>query len=47
MHRRTHAACFSPADGGGAAELGDLPVWNLDDLYEGPDAPALTRDLDG
>ncbi len=25
--------------------LGDLPVWNLDDLYTGPKAPALVADL--
>ncbi|MEX2647608.1 MAG: M3 family oligoendopeptidase [Alphaproteobacteria bacterium] len=25
--------------------LGDLPVWNLDDLYKGPKAPALAADL--
>ncbi|MXU65253.1 M3 family oligoendopeptidase [Oceanomicrobium pacificus] len=29
---------------GGA--LGDLPEWNLDDLYTGQDAPELARDLD-
>ncbi|MBM3490234.1 MAG: M3 family oligoendopeptidase [Alphaproteobacteria bacterium] len=27
------------------AAVGDLPVWNLDDLYAGPDDPALARDL--
>ena len=26
--------------------LGDLPEWNLDDLYTGQDAPELKRDLD-
>ncbi|MGD9294560.1 MAG: M3 family oligoendopeptidase [Roseobacter sp.] len=26
--------------------LGDLPEWNLDDLYTGEDAPELKRDLD-
>ncbi|MEM1313908.1 MAG: M3 family oligoendopeptidase, partial [Pseudomonadota bacterium] len=31
---------------GGASPFGDLPEWNLDDLYEGPDAPALRADLD-
>ena len=35
------------ADGRAAAkELGDLPVWDLSDLYENPDAPALKADLD-
>ncbi|WP_375228234.1 M3 family oligoendopeptidase [Roseobacter sp. S98] len=31
---------------GAAAPLGDLPEWNLDDLYAGEDAPELKRDLD-
>jgi oligoendopeptidase F len=36
----------APADGGSAAgDLGLLPEWNLDDLYTGPDAPELKRDL--
>ena len=26
--------------------MGDLPEWNLDDLYTGEDAPELTRDLE-
>lgn len=29
-----------------APELGPLPVWDLTDLYSGPDAPALRADLD-
>ncbi len=29
----------------GSGELGDLPVWNLDDLYAAPDAPKLIHDL--
>ncbi|MGB3554600.1 MAG: M3 family oligoendopeptidase [Jannaschia sp.] len=33
----------APAPGG--EPLGDLPVWNLDDLYTGEDAPELKRDL--
>ncbi len=28
-----------------AGDLGDLPEWDLSDLYSGPDAPELTRDL--
>lgn len=31
---------------GSAAPLGDLPEWNLDDLYTGEDAAELKRDLD-
>ncbi len=27
-------------------ELGDLPEWNLSDLYAGPDAPEVKRDLE-
>jgi oligoendopeptidase F len=35
------------ANANGAAEpLGNLPEWNLDDLYTGEDAPELKRDLD-
>ncbi len=32
--------------GTGAAPLGDLPEWDLDDLYTGQDAAELKRDLD-
>ncbi|MEM6303311.1 MAG: M3 family oligoendopeptidase [Pseudomonadota bacterium] len=32
--------------GSGSKDLGDLPEWNLDDLYAGEDAPELKRDLD-
>ena len=31
--------------GSGAKDLGDLPEWDLSDLYTGEDAPELTRDL--
>ena len=34
------------ADPAAGAPLGELPVWNLDDLYPGPDSPALRADLD-
>ena len=34
------------AEGSGGVPLGDLPEWNLDDLYAGPEAPALRADLD-
>ncbi|HEV7372680.1 M3 family oligoendopeptidase [Arenibaculum sp.] len=27
-------------------DLGDLPSWDLSDLYPGPDSPAVARDLD-
>ena len=30
----------------GDQPLGDLPEWNLDDLYAGENAPELKRDLD-
>ncbi|MEP3845643.1 MAG: M3 family oligoendopeptidase [Paracoccaceae bacterium] len=30
----------------GSDNLGNLPEWNLDDLYTGEDAPELTRDLE-
>ena len=32
--------------GSGSDNLGDLPEWNLDDLYAGEEAPELSRDLD-
>jgi len=32
--------------GSGGKDLGDLPEWNLDDLYTGEDAAELKRDLD-
>ncbi|RVA25391.1 oligoendopeptidase F, partial [Mesorhizobium sp. M7D.F.Ca.US.004.03.1.1] len=35
----------APASGQGSAELGDLPEWNLADLYAGMDAPELKRDI--
>jgi len=41
---RRRAAAASTAQG--AAELGDLPEWNLADLYSGMDAPELKRDLE-
>ena len=31
---------------GAASALGDMPVWDLSDLYDGPDSPALKADLD-
>ena len=34
------------AEAGGASPFGDLPEWDLADLYPGPDAPALREDLD-
>ncbi|MBM7069194.1 M3 family oligoendopeptidase [Actibacterium sp. 188UL27-1] len=37
---------FDAQPGGGADSLGDLPEWDLTDLYSGPDAPELKRDLD-
>jgi oligoendopeptidase F len=30
----------------GAGSLGDLPVWDLSDLYAAPDAPEIAADLD-
>lgn len=31
---------------GANSKLGLLPEWNLDDLYKGPDAPELSRDIE-
>ncbi|WP_135501584.1 M3 family oligoendopeptidase [Roseovarius aestuariivivens] len=37
---------FDAHETSGGKDLGDLPDWNLDDLYTGEDAPELKRDLD-
>ncbi|MGJ8544913.1 MAG: M3 family oligoendopeptidase [Sulfitobacter sp.] len=37
---------FDAHPSGGNDPLGNLPEWNLDDLYTGEDAPELKRDLD-
>ncbi len=42
--RRLRDAADRAAAGG--APLGDLPEWNLDDLYPDPDSPKLREDLD-
>jgi oligoendopeptidase F len=45
----TPVRAVSHAGQSGAAEangLGDLPEWNLDDLYQGLDSPAFTSDLE-
>ena len=34
------------ADAAGASELGNLPEWDLSDLYRSPDAPELARDME-
>ena len=34
-------------DSRGGNSLGDLPVWNLADLYPAPDAPELAKDMGG
>lgn len=36
---------FDATTGAGPDNLGNLPEWNLDDLYTGEDAPELARDL--
>ena len=40
------APAFDAATEAGAAPLGDLPEWDLSDLYTGEDAAELKRDLD-
>jgi oligoendopeptidase F len=42
----TKPAKKSTKTASGAAKLGGLPEWNLNDLYAGIDSPALKRDLD-
>ncbi|MGA7457531.1 MAG: M3 family oligoendopeptidase [Methyloceanibacter sp.] len=34
------------AEAGGKARLGNLPEWNLADLYQGPESPKLKADLE-
>jgi oligoendopeptidase F len=42
---RLPAPVFDAADKAADSKLGDLPEWNLDDLYTGMDAPELLADL--
>lgn len=44
MHIATPRPVFD-ANSGGAAPFGDLPEWDLSDLYTAEDAPELTRDM--
>ncbi len=37
---------MTPDEAAAASQSGDLPSWNLADLYESPDDPALERDLE-
>ncbi len=37
---------YDAKDASAGAALGDLPEWNLDDLYPGQDSPQLKTDLD-
>ncbi len=43
--RFDHRPLFD-ANSTGARNLGDLPEWDLSDLYASPDAPELARDMD-
>lgn len=43
--RMVFARKLAAAPGQGVAELGDLPEWNLADLYSGMEAPELKRDI--
>ncbi len=42
MTRQPH---FDANAAAGGADLGDLPAWDLSDLYAAPDAPEIERDL--
>jgi oligoendopeptidase F len=46
LPRALHPGRVFDAEPRGGAELGDLPVWDLSDLYTAPDAPEVARDLD-
>lgn len=39
-------AAKSEAKRGGQPEFGELPEWNLGDLYDAPESPALKKDLE-
>jgi oligoendopeptidase F len=43
--KMSERAAAEPAAGEQQAALGELPRWDLSDLYPGPDSEALTRDL--
>jgi len=43
--KTTREMVFTPADGAGG-DFGDLPEWNLADLYPGTECAELKRDLD-
>jgi oligoendopeptidase F len=46
LHHELHLAAFAPQTSSGvAADLGQLPEWNLTDLYTSPDAPEVARDV--
>jgi hypothetical protein len=38
-------ACKDEPAGGTAVNLGELPVWKLSDLYDGPGSAAITADF--
>ncbi|MDK3019734.1 M3 family oligoendopeptidase [Pseudodonghicola flavimaris] len=42
----TQRPAFEKPEAGGAAPLGNLPDWDLSDLYPSPEATELKRDLD-
>jgi len=45
MSRCTYAAAAESGASAGSADLGDLPVWRLDHLYSGMQAPEFAADL--
>ena len=44
---RLSAIAASPEGPSAAARAGELPAWDLSDLYASPDSPELAADLDG
>ncbi len=46
MIHSTPTPAFHPAAGRGDNALGDLPEWDLSDLYPAPDAPQLAADME-
>ena len=46
LEAHVHAAAGQASASPAADDLGDLPEWNLDDLYEGPDSAQFKADMD-
>jgi oligoendopeptidase F len=43
---RSHPQVHDANPAGGHNQFGDLPEWDLSDLYPSPDGPEITKDMD-